>query len=299
MLHCNCCSAIPSFYCKKRPTISSSGEVQYLDHSCSTFMGSPDKSKFKIGQCVIGEYFLGSRYALHISSDVVLGTLSISSPSSILGASEIDSYKFSLLLLENMHLLLRRGFYHSEQLLLQALHIAYGVLSSHTRSSSPMMPDEAVMTSKSAGADLGSPEVFTPQKENSPEPLESTGLTYAAVPTADIFPDQNGIEMGFQHENPALKLSSTKNRGEIFHGLLINKVKEGINYFKPMVKTIVDKQPLLKSSELTSLCEKHEKFIANMRSSEKDVSFIKTITVMEQQRYELLCNRHSRLFLAG
>ena len=87
--------------------------------------------KFISIQCIIGKHFLGNQFALKVPNSQVLGSLIPSSPASITGGSEVDSYKFSLLLLQMVQLLLRAGFYHSEGLLLQAIHIAYGILHSH------------------------------------------------------------------------------------------------------------------------------------------------------------------------
>ena len=101
-------------------------------------------------QCIIGQFFLSSKFALHVGANHTLGSLVIQCPSTRLGASEIDSYKFSLLLLEIMHLLVRRGFYHTEGHLLQAIHIAYGILSSHVFTPALVMGDASTASSAAA-----------------------------------------------------------------------------------------------------------------------------------------------------
>jgi hypothetical protein len=97
------------------------------------FLENGLKTKFEDVQEMIATWFLMSTNVdIQGLSSYRLGDIAIAPPSSRLGGSELDSFRFSLVLLEIMHQLLKSGFYYSQDLLLQIMHIAFGVLRSHT-----------------------------------------------------------------------------------------------------------------------------------------------------------------------
>ena len=272
-------SALPTYVCSTRPTMNEQGDISFNEPQPG-FMCDASLRKFERIQCIIGQYFLGSAYALHVDASCVLGSLISQSPASRLGASEVDSYRFSYLLLEIAHLLVRRGFYHSEGLLLQVIHIAYGVLHSHVHSNNPIIKDSPIV-----------PVTSTPTTAGKGHEKS----TYTVVPTDDTGADapELNIETGAEIEMaPSASDEHTEQASPIdylpFRGLLVSKVKERIHAHSGSAypEGAQERKVLGKRGDLSNLCSRHDTAITSLKRNTTDgsTSNAKIIKVFENQR---------------
>lgn len=255
------------------------GEISFAEPQSGVFMSDTSLTKFERIQCIIGQYFLGSSFALHVDASCALGSLIPQSPSSRLGASEVDSYRFSYLLLEIAHLLVRRGFYHSEGLLLQVIHIAYGVLHSHVYCNHASIKD-------SQSVALPSTTVGTGKAHEKP--------VYSAIPSEDDSADAEelkpavGAEIEMAQTNNVNTAESSPMDYMPFRGLLVSKVKDRINaiHGSGHPQDSEERKVLSKSGDLANICHRHDKATRSMSRNPLDgsTSNAKLIVVFENQR---------------
>ena len=91
--------------------------------------------KFRAVQAVIGTYFLSDQgdAELLASNNPLLGSLRIRHGNKDKNGTDKDAIELALCYLKIMTNLFKRGFYYEKPLLLQSLHVAYGVLINYVK----------------------------------------------------------------------------------------------------------------------------------------------------------------------
>lgn len=269
-------SFVASYYCRSRPFLSESGEVTFSSLNPTSIVYSGVKTKFTAVQEVIVRYFVDTKYSKESLISAPLGTLLVRPPSLRVGGSELDSFRFSQILIEIMHLLLRFGFYHNETLLVELIHTVFGVLSSHRYGAShdqldfeasPEAPDTD--TDSDPSDEAAQIELSTVSKQAREEPLTSL---YTSESVDDslinwITNPDNKLDSAAADSPKLANNSKERESSARFHS-----VPKTIN---AATKSTTDKLnqapvPLVKSEELTRICRKHDTVFANKQHSEDE-----------------------------
>lgn len=278
--------------------MNSDGTISYSSNSTS-FLESGERSKFQDVQEMMAKcFFMGENFDLGTLSSCRLGDLSIVSPLSRLGGSELDSYRFSLVLLEIMHLLLRSGFYYTEDLLLQVMHISFGVLTSHIFDENSNVDDASTSASIVETISKKPSTVSMEPQRRSTEAVSSG--RYTINPALEVA-QKKEVEMTSRQEE-AEESEITSRRLGIHHiakdyitsrpviragTRALESIKGKISNNSLLVrkqKSMRDLDPD-KSDDLIRICRRHD-VAYQSKTMARDESVL--VEIMEHQRYVFL-----------
>lgn len=254
--------------------MSESGEVTFPHGNISSVVHSGLKTKFTAVQEVIVRYFIETKYKSLTST--TLGSLLVRPPSARVGGSELDSFRFSLILIEIMHLLLRFGFYYNESLLVELMHTVFGILSSHK-----YRPDKDQFDFEPTPENL---DIYS-DDENDVE-LSNLPKQTKEAPKANATSTPSDDSLISWITNPQNQLTSDVDDGprgvetKIEMNAPAPPPRAPTKQLLPSGKSSRALTPLVKSEELIRICRRHNSVFANKQQTEDES---KEVEVIEHQ----------------
>jgi hypothetical protein len=235
-------------------------------------------------QEVIVRYFVDTKYNKESLLSAPLGTLLVRPPSLRVGGSELDSFRFSLILIEIMHLLLRFGFYYSESLLVELMHTVFGILSSHKYGAGQDQFDfeaapESLDTDSDASAESSHIELspVSNATKETPTSQNTTGGSDDSLINWITNPDNN-LNSKVHGRSDSTKLANDLRDSE--SRAPIPSVPKQIFSAASTGNSNRVIVPLVKSEELIRICRRHDSVFANKLPTEDEK---KEVEVLEHQ----------------